>query len=60
MTPEFDYKIIEGQPSDCQMKLNQWKHKYKIIIKSMTSRNNQIVILLARVPLHKDTMSEDL
>jgi len=28
----MEYKIIDGQPSDVQKLLNQWKHQYNLTI----------------------------
>ena len=44
----MEYQILSGQPADCQKTLNQWRHQFNLVIISMTSRNDQIIILLTR------------
>ena len=50
-----EYKVIYGRPSDCQIKLNQWKHDYLIKILGVTSNpsygatvGNVLTIVLIR------------
>ena len=43
-----EYKIIWGNPAECQTKLNQWRHEYNIWILEMCSHNDTIAILLTR------------
>jgi len=49
-----EYKIIEGIPSECQKKLNQWRHDYNIIILAQCAYDSEsggptwLVITLAR------------
>ena len=43
-----EYKIITGNDSENQMKLNQWRHKYHIVIYAMCATGNHTTILLSR------------
>jgi hypothetical protein len=49
----MEYKIIAGSPKNCQMKLNQWKHDYKLEILQMSANEKITVILLTRTPKEK-------
>lgn len=46
-----EWKIIDDNPSDVQMKLNQWKHDYYIHIHGYVAigNSNNISVLLTRV-----------
>ena len=49
----MEYKIISGDPADCQMVLNQWRHKYTLNIISMCTYHEYIAILLTRTEKFK-------
>ena len=47
---EWEYKVIKGSPSEVQMKLNQWRHQFKVRIKYVTppSLDDSILVVLVR------------
>ncbi len=50
----FEYRLIVGTPDECQKKLNQWKHMYKLKIIQMCTQGHgvpkvlEVSILLTR------------
>lgn len=51
----MEYKIIFGNPAECQRKLNQWKHEYTLNVIAMESyysgsnhETRDVTILLTR------------
>lgn len=49
--PTWEFKIVSGAQSDCQKKVNQWKHQYKIKIHTCVAVDEQHVkIFLVRTP----------
>lgn len=55
MKTEVEYKVEQGKTSDIQMKLNQWRHKYNILVVGQSSHvdptgETVVVMTIARTP----------